>query len=763
MRRFAAPLTGLVLAVLAREATAAEWRAAGDQPLPSSTVEATASHYVDAAREELGLTGVDLVQTKTLPSPKGFATVRFEQRYQGFRVVDRAAAVRVASPLGHGASGRVQASVVDVARDLTVSVSPDIDDVEATEVVSTSLGTSVDAQQAQLAVLGRGHGILVWMIDVRDGEGGKRYMVDAHSAKVVDVWARGASGAPLLGRIYHTSSVITPTPTDEPLDTLDTTAVPILLNGWDGNLTVTNYVNGSSQAGFDVVQVLIPNDVQGFLYDPPLDPLDITDGFAQVNLFFHLTNMRAFYTNLGIDQTASSWKLTAVANAEDDHQPLDNAFYSGQGQDGPFASPNLIAIGQGSISDFSYDSDVFKHEFGHYVTANTVNYNLGDFHNDSFGLSPFSGAIDEGIADYFACSANADPILGEASLGPLGAERDLSDATKTCPSSMVGESHADGEIIGSLGWTIRTALGADKADAIMWGAITTLTPGASFGDFGRGLTTSVQSMVTAGTATQADADQVAGFIADRGLDHCDPVVPIEGTATESTFAFGLDLLSQFTGQSCEDLASGGIALPGLFNFSRDTATTDSGVTFHVQGLPTDGAGDVVLKAFVRKGQHVGFEPGQGGFLPEATQFDTVFDIAGIGDVVIDSTTMPAFVPGQTYFISVTSSSCPSVLLDISASNQTGGPATTSSSESTSVAASTGSGSGAGGGGGATGGDEEVSGGACHCVVAAEPIDVDDARNAALLGLGLVGASVLRRRSSRRDAAKNGRRVGSSRR
>ena len=50
------------------------------------------------------------------------------------------------------------------------------------------------------------------------------------------------------------------------------------------------------------------------------------------------------------------------------------------------------------------------------------------------------------VADYFACSANGDPLLGEASLSTIGKTRDLSDTSMRCPNDIGGEGHHDGVI-----------------------------------------------------------------------------------------------------------------------------------------------------------------------------------------------------------------------------------------------------------------------------------------------------------------------------
>lgn len=732
MRTLAAPLTALALLSVASTSVAADF-IVPDQTYaltsPHPLEEATARAFLDSNRSSLGLDAVVLERADALyGADKKVLTVRFEQRHGGLHVVDRGANVRV------GARGDVSVAVLDVAKDLVVSTTPDLDVDAATDVASIAMGASLAVERSELAVLGRDGGILVWMLDVRDDRGGTRYLVDAHRGELVGRWSLGSDA---LGRVYQVSSVNTPTPSDHDLLTLDTTQNPIHLNGWGGLLTVTNYVSGSSQNGFVVEQTVVPSSGQDFLYDPPASALDATDAFAQVNLFYHLTNMRDFYTSLGVDQTAAKWKITAVANAEDDHQPLDNAFFSEMGQSGTFASPNLIAIGQGSQTDFAYDSDVFKHEFGHYVTHNTVNYNLGNFYTNTYGLSPHSGSIDEGIADYFACSDNNDPLLGEASLAPLGAARHLDDASKKCPDDVVGESHADGEIVGSLSWTIRTDLGQAKGDKVVWGAVSLLTPGATLGDFGKALQQSASDLLTANVLVQADVDKVKQAVTARGLADCGPELLVDGTGTRTVNIIGLDLIGQFLGGSCQAAQNAGVEMQSLFQFERKTAATDEALRFHVDAVAQTG-GAIDLQVYVRKGSHVAFGNGN-GFLPVPNKFDAKLPLTGSGDVVIDAASMPAFEPGATYYATILSTSCSNLKLTVSSSNQGNPPATTTTSSST----------GAGAGGGGTGGGgtvDKVLDKGCGCEVAESGPRSWMGLGLAALGAGLVVAR--RRRSGR---------------
>ena len=729
------PLTALALVALAPSISrASDWHAGS----PSATVralsspEAKARAYVSEQRGALDLTHVDLGSARVVRTAAG-AVVRFEQRHHGVPVLGSAVLVHV------GKAGEVTHVATNAARTLDVDTVPSLTDDEAFAELEDRLQRTLPApEHAKLVVSplddGAVHGALFWQLDVRDTMGGTRYFVDAHTGVLSGVRPLAVDAQ---GLVYEKNSVQTPTPLAVDLDTLDAAADPVHLNGWNGLLTVTNYVSGGSQNGFTVEQTVEPFPVGGqdFLYDPPASPLDATDAFAQVNLFFHLTTMRGFYTNLGVDQTAQSWKITAVANALEGGQPMDNAFFSPMGQDGTFASPNLIAIGQGSVNDFAYDSDVFKHEFGHYVTDNAVGYNLGQLNVDEYGLSPFSGSIDEGIADYFACSNNGDPILGEASLGPLGAERDLTDASKVCPADVLGEVHEDGEIIGSTSWSVHEALGAANADKVVWGAVSAMPPGGTMGDFARGLVTTTEALVTDGTLTSADLASVQGIIAARGLDECDQVIPIDDGEKKTFEVLGLELIGQVIGGNCSQAQQFGVTMQGLFHFSHKPAPTDTALRFKVDMKTQGGGGSPDVTLYVRKGQHVSFK--NGSFLPEVNKFDYSAAVqADSGELVIDASSDPPFDPSAEYFFVMTSVSCPNLQVTLETSNTPPSPM------------GTGGGGGAGGGGD-TGGEggggvNPVADDGCGCAI---PTGDVDGRPLGLLALG-VGALALRARRRR---------------
>jgi MYXO-CTERM domain-containing protein len=717
---FAAPVTAL--------ASEPEWLSGSpsDRVRAESSASAKARVYLDERSDALVLGAVELGTGREIAGLSG-STVRMDQTHGGLRVLGRAAIVRI------GEGGDVTRLILHVARDLTISTTPTVTRQEADGVLA-SLGVA-RSERAEVVISPLGEGALLWELDVRDRQGGMRYWIDAHTG---ELFGQKPLAVHALGRVYTMNSIETPMPADVELLELDLTADPLRLNGWNGLLTVTNYLSGTSN-GFELEQVIGPTSGQDFLYDPPADVSDATDAFAQVNLYHHLTSMKAFAATLGVPIDQGSWKLTAVANALEDGMALDNAFFSPMGQQGTFASPNLIAIGQGSQNDFAYDSDVFKHEFGHYLSHNAIGYNLGQLNFNEYGLSPHSGSIDEGISDYLACSDNDDAELGEASLAQLGGLRDLTDTSMVCPDDILGEVHEDGQIAGSLAWSIRELLGKDIADQIVWNGLTLMPPGGTFGDLGRGFITAAEDLAAAGTITGSDLGEIEALVASRGLDNCDHVIRIEPGESKVENAIGLTFLGQLFGQGCATLQGGGAQIQGLFHFSRQTAADDQVLRFQVDAQPV-GAGDAQFSIYARKSDNVTLNGG-GGFLPVPDNFDQRVDVdAQTGELIIDQAA--GFEPGAEYFFIVMNRGCPNLRITVTTSTEPLPPATTTSSSVTSGAGGDGSGAGpsGAGGGGTPNTDDEKDDDGCGCHGSS---GVPGGAGAGLLALGL--AALLRRR------------------
>ncbi len=594
---------------------------------------------------------VDLVHRNTL-ARGDYRTVRFVQKYDGLAVLGTAAVVRV-SP-----AARVTVAAFQVSRDLTVSTTPYVGRFEVRTLLYSLVGpwAANGPLGFELAVLPEdsGPGRLVWKVDVRTGLGGLRCLVDAHRGVVLQLRRLAVES---LGRVYPISSVVTPNATDLELVDLDD-ASPLKLTGWDGQFFVTNYVSGGGQAEIVAEQTLTTTDGTDFLYDPPTDPTDATDGFAQVGLYYHLTRIRDFFAdNHGVDFSLPAYSLTAVANAMDNGQPMDNAYFSEQGMGAPWNTNNLIAIGQGPTLDFADDSDVFLHEFTHYVSYVAVGYNMGQMGVNTYGLSPHSGSLDEGLADYFACTVNGDPTLGEASLGLLsGGARDLTDTSKVCPDDIFGEVHMDGELIGSVSWTLYETFGKANSDQLLWGALTLLMPYASFGEFSQALVQTAGEMVTGGDLVAADVQTLQGILDARGLSDCFAELPIVPGEPRNIKLFGLDTMAMMMGTTCLGARDYGLELSSLFHFRATPEPDHEGVRLSVEMTPQGGA-NLLWKVYARVGEHVAFSTG--GF-PAVFAYDyqTVWFDSTVGELVIDDTSDPPFDPSQTYHFVLVHQNCP---------------------------------------------------------------------------------------------------------
>jgi hypothetical protein len=122
-----------------------------------------------------------------------------------------------------------------------------------------------------------------------------------------------------------------------------------------------------------------------------------------------------------------------------------NAFYDG-------ASINFYDIG-GGCNASSLVADVCYHEYGH---------GINDNYYQSMGSFFTNGAMGEGYADFWAISASNNPILGAGfntdNLDPI---RRYDVDPKVYPSDLVGQVHADGEIIMGAWWDSHLLMGGD--------------------------------------------------------------------------------------------------------------------------------------------------------------------------------------------------------------------------------------------------------------------------------------------------------------
>lgn len=698
-RRFVSLVTaGLLLCGMGR-AGAAELLVTPTAERFVGAAPAAAARFLDRYADALAIRGLTL-EARAHLALAGTQVVRYAQTHAGVPVLGTSVVVRIDE------EGRVLSTGVEVERDLSVSTTPAIDARTARQLVASELGRALDERTpAMLAILRGDGGLLVWRIDAMASGGARRFLVDAHSGEMLQSYSLRRDDLPPVpnGRVFainwQQSSNI---PVDLPLEQLTPPAVtepptPQHLNGFAGNMVVYNYKEGDVEAYPDptlvVEQTLEPSDEQGnFLYDPPANPVSLSDGFAQVNIYYHLARIRKFFNQtLNVPMDAAQWSLLAVANYG---PPPSNIYYNA------FFSPlmgdpawgqgklNAIVIGQGPEVDLAYDSDVFLHEFTHFVNYNAIGFDEGVLMFDTLGIVVMPGAIDEGSSDYFACSVNDDPVEGEASLGASARYLDPSldpsgSQPGRCPDDVIGESHEDGKLVGIAAWSIRKLLGKEKSDKLIWLALSALPANPALGDFGENV---LAAMEDPGLALEeAQKQSIRDVLSDLGLDDCKRILDVTPSKSRKVLVIGLGTLAQMMQMgSCTALRSFGLKIPSLFHFKHTPQPDDKLVRFKVTLDPvTMGMGDQSLdwSIYVRQGAEVTFKKSGGGMMPpDLSRYDYALEhiTTTEAELVINETMFPdmPFDPTQTYDLLIQQQNCPTVYATVTVSAEAESSATT---------------------------------------------------------------------------------------
>lgn len=126
--------------------------------------------------------------------------------------------------------------------------------------------------------------------------------------------------------------------------------------------------------------------------------------------------------------------------------PECNAFYNG-------SSINFYST-TATCRSYAMVADVVFHEYGH---------GINDKYYQSQGSWFQNGGMGEGYADVWGFAELEDPILGNGSdpADPTASIRRYDTLAKVYPIDIVGEVHADGEIIAGAWWDLYLLLGND--------------------------------------------------------------------------------------------------------------------------------------------------------------------------------------------------------------------------------------------------------------------------------------------------------------
>lgn len=281
--------------------------------------------------------------------------------------------------------------------------------------------------------------------------------------------------------------------------------------------------------------------------DPPASDKDGNDAFAELMMYWHVNRIHDWFKDsFGLSNL--DFSMDAMVNVQfsvfGGWLPFDNAAFIPKESLAQLGLPldltgDSIVFGQGTNVDFSYEADVIYHEYTHAMIGST---RLMGVTLDAYGPTNLPSGMNEGFADYFAATLADDPLMGAYALShvssvfssapPQDLSRDLS-VMKRCPEDLTTEFHADGEIVGSAMWAVRSALGAELTDGIILKAIQTFSNSTT-------IDTASEAIIAeaAKLAPPRDAE-VEQILRNHGMLGCDRVMPYK-----AFFATGAGSLPQ---------------------------------------------------------------------------------------------------------------------------------------------------------------------------------------------------------------------------
>ncbi|MDD9950064.1 MAG: hypothetical protein OXT67_00720 [Zetaproteobacteria bacterium] len=209
-----------------------------------------------------------------------------------------------------------------------------------------------------------------------------------------------------------------------------------------------------------------------FIYDPS------DERFSEASIFANAHRMLDYFKSLGYTwEEPDPIKLVVHAVLGG---TSNNALYEPS-----TGSPNThyprISIGDGdgvTLQNLATDRDVVAHEFGHHIIFRYLKQTTGE-----------SLVLHEGLADYFVFAQTEDTCLGE-SICP--ADSNICTKPSQClrsadVSTQYGDDvyrssppHRRGQVISATLWDLRSSLGGDTVNRLVFKALPFLTKTAGF-------------------------------------------------------------------------------------------------------------------------------------------------------------------------------------------------------------------------------------------------------------------------------------------
>jgi hypothetical protein len=175
---------------------------------------------------------------------------------------------------------------------------------------------------------------------------------------------------------------------------------------------------------------IMPNDTVKLVWS------DSNSSMSERNVFYHINEIHKHNKEVDKDFTGLDFPLQCIVN---DNSATCNAFWNG-------TNLHFNTQGAGCTMNSAHGTSVIYHEYGHAINDKLYNQ-LGM----PFGLK--SHTLHEAFSDIYACLLLNDSRFALGWTGPGTFTRNL-DNNNVYPTSLIGNQHYDGLILGGAFWDL---------------------------------------------------------------------------------------------------------------------------------------------------------------------------------------------------------------------------------------------------------------------------------------------------------------------
>lgn len=439
---------------------------------------------------KFSLDDLELIKTNRTSE---YLTATFEQKYKGLRVLN--------SEIGYtiNRNGAVVSFGADYYYDINISNNPALNENEAMSIIKNIRGEGNKlsiTKNPELVIFPKisdnsADYFLIWNIEVYDSIKYERlaYYINAQNGEIVDKILLTRNGGYFGGTLKYKYYPLHHTDTPEIANcsnmkvqvyngigqkcdevytnssgyygtvnylAYSTYFVYLAIKSdfvevRDRNILAIEYIyNFNNTSPTNLVTTAVPYSPRA-TYNKTWDACDAT------NLYYHVNYAHGYFKN-SFTYNAMDYSMIAT-------------FDAGQYTNGSADGTN-INFGYQDGKFWARAADVIYHEYTH----NVIHHIYNGFIESGSSTTSQAIAMDEGLADFFACNMTNDAIMGES----VDINRNLNNSYSWNPAN---DKYYNGQVIGGACWDIRNSLGQGTTQQIVFKALQLVPKARNFQDF----------------------------------------------------------------------------------------------------------------------------------------------------------------------------------------------------------------------------------------------------------------------------------------